>query len=141
MIPYNPIRETIFLTVPTSSMPFADLQNAKIGVEATYYLQHMIDEPPAHEPLLAALGGDPIALKRNIENELDLWKENGITPLFVFEGQSTVGKEEMAWHSAKTALVKTQKAWELYAENHPEDAVKTFGRSGRFSSSQPCGGY
>lgn len=112
-------------------MPFADAQNAHIGVEAVYYLQCMIDNPPAHEPLLAALGGDPIALKHNIEIELDLWKNNGMTPVFVFEGQSTVGKEEVALRGARSALVKTQKAWELYAENQPEDAVKKFGKSGK----------
>jgi hypothetical protein len=107
------------------------MQNAHIGVEAVYYLQRMIDSPPAHEPLLAALGGDPIALKRNIENELDLWKSNNLTPVFVFDGQSTVGKEEVALRIARSGLAKTQKAWELYAENQPEEAVKKFGKSGK----------
>jgi DNA polymerase III delta prime subunit len=110
-------------------MPLAEMKNAKIGVEATHYLQRMIDEPPAHEPLLAALGGSPIALRQHIEEELDRWKEHQMTPLFVFEGQSTVGKEEIALRNARAALTKTQTAWELYAENQPSDAVKTFGSS------------
>jgi hypothetical protein len=111
-------------------MPFSETENAVIGVEATYYLQRMIDEPPAHEPLLAALGGDPIGLKEHIENELDQWKENSMRPIFVFEGQSTVGKDSIALFKAREALVKTQSAWELYADNHPGEAVKTFGASG-----------
>ena len=111
-------------------MPFPDLQNAVIGVEATAYLQNMIDEPPTQEPLLAALGGDPIALKYYIETELDNWKLNGITPLFVFEGQSTVGKDEIALRNAKAALAKTEQAWRLYVDNHPDEAVKGFGSSG-----------
>lgn len=111
-------------------MPFKDMQNAHIGLEAVYYLQCLIDSPPAHEPLLAALGGDPIALKKNIEAELDLWKSNGMTPVFVFEGQATVGKEEVALQKAKAGLVQTQKAWDLYAENQPEAAVLKFGASG-----------
>jgi hypothetical protein len=111
-------------------MPFPDLQNTVIGVEATAYLQNMIDEPPTQEPLLAALGGDPIALKYYIETELDNWKQNGITPLFVFEGQSTVGKDEIALRTAKAALMKTGKAWRLYVDNHPDEAVKGFGSSG-----------
>lgn len=113
-----------------SSTPFADLQNAKLGVEATYYLKCMIEEAPAHEPLLAALGGSPIALRQHIEEDLDRWKQNGMSPLFVFDGQSVVGKDNMALRNAKTALSKTQTAWELYADNHPSDAVKTFGSSG-----------
>jgi hypothetical protein len=110
-------------------MPFADMENAKIGVEATAYLQHMIEEPPAHEPLLAALGGEPIALKQHIERELDNWKSNGMTPLFVFEGQSTVGSDDVALAHAAEALRKTKHAWELYSDNEPGDAVKTFGGS------------
>jgi hypothetical protein len=110
-------------------MPFSDMQNAKIGVEATYYLQHMIQQVPAHEPLLAALGGEPIALRHHIKKELDHWNSNGMTPLFVFEGQSTVGKEVMALQNAKAALRKTKRAWELYADNDPEDAVTSFGGS------------
>ena len=111
-------------------MPFSDLQGAHIGVEASYYLQNMIDEPPAHEPLLAALGGYPMSLKLHIQAELDQWKENGMTPIFVFEGQSTVGKDDLALRSAKAAVIKTQGAWESYADNRAGDAVKAFGASG-----------
>ncbi len=112
-------------------MPFSELQNAVIGVEATSYLQHMIEDQPAHEPLLAALGGDPIALKHHIKNELDKWSGNSMRPYFVFDGQSVVGKDEMSLRNARAALSKTQRAWELYGNNHPEEAVKAFGASGK----------
>jgi hypothetical protein len=92
----------------------------------------MIEEPPAHEPLLAALGGEPIALRHYIRAELDRWKENGMRPLFVFDGQSIVGKDNMTLRNAKAALSRTQKAWELYADNQPSEAVKSFGASGMF---------
>jgi hypothetical protein len=115
-------------------MPFSEMENARIGVEATAYLQHMIEEPPAHEPLLAALGGEPIALKQHIEKELDNWKTNGMTPIFVFEGQSTVGKDEVALANAKVAFGKTQQAWDLYSDGEPGDAVKTFGGSRKISA-------
>jgi hypothetical protein len=113
-------------------MPFSDLENAVIGVEATAYIKQMIEEPPAHEPLLAALGGDPIGLKSHIENELDKWRDNGMTPIFVFEGQSVVGKDDMALRNARAALVKTESAWAKYADNKPDEAVKAFGASGEF---------
>lgn len=112
-------------------MPFADMHNAKIGVEATNYLQHMIENTPSHEPLLAALGGDPIGLKQHIATELDQWKANSMTPFFVFDGQSIVGKDDMTLRNSKASLIKTQNAWDLYAQSHPEEAVKTFGTSGK----------
>ncbi|KAL2075288.1 hypothetical protein VTL71DRAFT_231 [Oculimacula yallundae] len=112
------------------TMPFSEMKDAVIGVEATSYLRNMIDDQPAHEPLLAALGGDPIALKYHIENELNKWSSNHMRPLFVFDGQSVVGKDEMSLRNARAALSKTQKAWEMYSNNHPEEAVKTFGASG-----------
>lgn len=90
----------------------------------------MIEEAPAHEPLLAALGGAPIALRQHIEDDLDRWEQNEISPLFVFDGQSVVGKDSMALRSARVALGKTQNAWDLYADNHPSEAVKTFGSAG-----------
>ncbi|TAQ84877.1 hypothetical protein B7494_g6798 [Chlorociboria aeruginascens] len=120
----------VWVSSELCSMSFSDLAGAKIAVEATNYLQHMIDEAPAHEPLLAALGGYPIGLKQHIKKELDNWKANDITPVFVFDGQSMVGKEQTTLHFAKAALAKTQKAWELYVDNDPEGAVKNFGSSG-----------
>lgn len=115
-------------------MPFADLENAVIGVEATAYLKQLIEEAPAHEPLLAALGGDPIGLKYHIENELDKWRDNSMTPLFVFEGQSVVGKDDMTLQNARAALAKTEAAWATYVDNKPDEAVKAFGASGKIAA-------
>ncbi|POS87560.1 hypothetical protein EPUL_000916 [Erysiphe pulchra] len=112
------------------STPLSELKNAVIGVEATSYLQNMIDSGPAHEPLLAALGGDPIGLKYHLEIELDKWSENNILPLFVFDGQSIVGKDEMTLRNSQAALLKTQLAWNMYGDHQPNQAVKTFGSSG-----------
>jgi hypothetical protein len=111
-------------------MPLSELTNAVIGVEATSYLTLMISEPPAQEPLLAALGGDPIGLKSHVGAELDKWKEYGMRPFFVFDGQSRIGQDEIALRKAKAALVKTELAWEMYADNRPGEAVKAFGEAG-----------
>ena len=105
-----------------------DLQEMVIGVEATAYLQTIIEENP--EPLLAALGGFPLVLKENIETELNKWKENNMRPVFIFEGQSVVNQEEVTMRNAKAALDVTQTAWNLYGENKPTEAVAAFGASG-----------
>ena len=106
------------------------MKDAVIGVEATHYLRKMMAESPAHEPLLAALGGEPIALKHYLNQELDNWKDNAMRPLFVFDGQSIVNRDDMALRNAKNALNETRQAWELYADSKPTDAVRSFGTSG-----------
>lgn len=119
---------------PYSSEPFPDPSNLSvIGVEATSYLQQIIDDPPSHEPLLAALGGDPIGLKQHLENELNRWKDNNMKPIFVFDGLNVVGKDDIVLDAAKVALQKTNHAWNLYGENAPAEAVTAFGQSGMSS--------
>ena len=112
------------------SNPLAELENAVIGVEASHYLQTLIERAPTNEPLLAALGGDPMTFRSHIENELKQWKDNKMTPFFVFDGQTNVGRDEISLRKAKAALTKTQDAWRLYADNQPDEAVKHFGASG-----------
>ncbi|KAM0147589.1 hypothetical protein ACHAQE_010219 [Botrytis cinerea] len=107
------------------SMPLSDLVNAKIGVEATAYLSNLL-KGPADEPLLAALGGEPMALKLHIENDLDKWKEHELEPYFVFEGQSVVGKKEMTMRRLKSAIPETEQAWAIYNQGNPTDAVAAF---------------
>ena len=124
------------LTISCSSEPFPNKGPDSVcvlGVEATSYLQQIIDEPPSHEPLLAALGGDPIGLKEHIKTELNRWKDNNMRPLFVFDGLNVVGKDEIILAGANVALGKTNQAWELYGDNHPAEAVSAFGASGMFS--------
>lgn len=113
-------------------MPFSDLVNAKIGVEATAYLTNLL-RGVADEPLLAALGGHPMALKIHIEKDLDKWKENEMEPLFVFEGQSIVGRKEMTMRTLKTAISETEQAWALYNDGNPTDAVAAFRKAGKCS--------
>lgn len=132
-LPYQPVLSTLWLTSSSATNKLSDLEGAVVGVDATSYLQHMTGagkvQGPAHEPLLSALGGEPIGWKYHIENELDNWKNNGIKPLFVFDGQSIVGKDETDLRNARAALKKTEAAWKLYSEASTE-AVRTFGTAG-----------
>jgi len=126
----------VLLLICFSRMPFSnDPEEMVIGVEATAYLQTIMEENP--EPLLAALGGFPLVLRENIETELNKWKENNMRPVFIFEGQPIVGQDEMTLRNAKTSLEITQSAWHLYGENKPTDAVTAFGASGILDSIRP----
>jgi hypothetical protein len=71
-----------------------------------------------------------MTFRSHIENELKQWKDNKMKPLFVFDGQTNVGRDEVSLRKAKAALSQTQRAWDLYADNQPDEAVKAFGSSG-----------
>lgn len=86
----------------------------------------LLDSPPAHEPLLSALGG-LTSIDSRINENLDLWSENKITPFFIFDGQSVVGQDDVAVKRARTANQKTDHAWKLYSQNSGDEAVATFG--------------
>jgi len=57
-----------------------------------------------------------------------------LTPLFVFDGLSIIGQEEMSLRAAKEATLRSEEAWALYCvAKTPErtrDAVTAFGNSG-----------
>jgi hypothetical protein len=92
--------------------------------------------PPSKEPLLSALGGLPYWLKAEIEEDLDQWKKSNLTPLFIFDGLSIVGKEEMALRFAKEGARRSEEAWALYnvakTAEQTKDAVTAFGNSGMY---------
>src|SRR5436305_4405545 len=92
--------------------------------------------PPSKEPLLSALGGLPYWLKAEIEEDLDQWKKFNLTPLFIFDGLSIVGKEEMALRLAKEGARRSEEAWALYnvakSAEQTKDTVTAFGNSGGY---------
>ncbi|RXG44963.1 hypothetical protein VDGE_01360 [Verticillium dahliae] len=110
----------------------SDLEDCAIAVDATYYLQLCLDSPPSREPLLSALGG-LTGLDFHIRQDLEQWNAHKITPLFIFDGQTLHGQDEVAALRGKAANKKTDEAWNLYAKGEAEQAVTAFGaNSGAF---------
>ncbi|KAG7110146.1 Protein MKT1 like protein [Verticillium longisporum] len=110
----------------------SDLEDCAIAVDATYYLQLCLDSPPSREPLLSALGG-LTGLDYHIRQDLEQWNAHKITPLFIFDGQTLHGQDEVAALRGKAANKKTDEAWNLYAKGEAEQAVTAFGaNSGAF---------
>jgi hypothetical protein len=112
------------------SQPIAEYRDAPIAVHASYYLQKFLDTPPSAEPLLSAIGGFPLAIRIHINADLDQWQKHGITPRFYFDGQATVGLEEVAMKDAKSSMEKSNAAWQPYYQNQPTEAVIAFGKTG-----------
>ncbi|OBT59111.1 hypothetical protein VE04_01007 [Pseudogymnoascus sp. 24MN13] len=119
-----------YLESQNLSQPIAEYRDAPIAVHASYYLQKFLDTPPSAEPLLSAIGGFPLAIRIHINADLDQWQKHGITPRFYFDGQATVGLEEVAMKDAKSSMEKSNAAWQPYYQNQPTEAVIAFGKTG-----------
>lgn len=104
----------------------SELEDCAVGVDAAYYLASLLDQAPAHEPLLSALGG-LTSIEARINENLDFWKANKIIPFFVFDGQSVAGQDEVALKRGRNANHKTDEAWKLYSQNSGDEAVAAFG--------------
>ena len=76
--------------------------------------------------MLSALGG-LTGIHSHINENLDLWDNNGIIPLFIFDGQSVTGQDDVALRRRRAANKKTDMAWTLYSQSEAERAVTTFG--------------
>ncbi|TRX96263.1 hypothetical protein FHL15_002987 [Xylaria flabelliformis] len=104
----------------------SELEDTTITVDASYYLQLFLANPPYQEPLLPALGG-LTGIQTHIESDLDSWKANNTTPFFVFNGQSVVGSDEITIQRGIRAIAGTDEAWSLYFQSQANEAVSAFG--------------
>ncbi|KAF9881057.1 putative XPG domain-containing protein [Colletotrichum karsti] len=124
--------EDAWINNHASTHNVSELDDCAIAIDATYYLQLFLDTPPAHEPLLPALGG-MTGIEYHLRADIEQWKANNITPFFIFDGQSLAGQEEVAVQRGKLANQKTNEAWSLYFNSEAEKAVTAFGQnSGAF---------
>jgi hypothetical protein len=111
-----------------STHDISELEGCAIAVDATYYLSQLLETPPAHEPLLSALGG-LTGVEAHINQNLDLWAKSEIVPFFVFDGQPVTGQDDITLDRGLKANKKTDEAWNLYSQGAAEEAVTTFGTS------------
>ena len=112
----------------------SDLSGAVLAIEASFYLDRLLNQPPSKEPLLPALGGLPFSLKAHIQNELGILAEHGVRPVFIFNGMEA-GKKHRPFKDMDDAARLNGSAWELYNRHEAEQAVESFGKSGQ---SQYC---
>ncbi|KAI1485243.1 nuclease-like protein [Biscogniauxia mediterranea] len=118
--------EQLYLAAWAITAEVSQLEDTAIAVDASYYLQLFLDNPPYHEPLLPALGG-LTGIQAHIESDLDSWKANKTTPFFIFNGQSVVGTDEVTVQRGKRAIAGTDEAWGLYFQSQANEAVAAFG--------------
>ena len=111
--------------------PLSVLSDSRLGIDASYYLKLLTENPPSREPLLAATGGLPLALTQRIESDLRVLEKLRIKPVFVFPGLIPNKRWKQAHHHEHNEACKDRRdAWAKYEGGQEEAATKLFeGRS------------
>ncbi|CAG8268272.1 unnamed protein product [Penicillium olsonii] len=111
----------------TQSLPLASLKDSVIGIDASHYInQHLLNQS-TREALLGALGGFPFALRANIEKELQVLKNLGVSCIFVFNGLEFGKKEQRARSQSSRSF---EQAWDLYDQQQADQVVDAFSSAG-----------
>ncbi|KAJ8509502.1 hypothetical protein ONZ45_g8339 [Pleurotus djamor] len=110
-----------------STLPLSTLSDSRLGIDASHYLQNLMDNAPSKEPLLAATGGLPLALTQRIESDLRALEKLRIKPVFVFPGLSP--NKRWKPHNQieyNDACRDRREAWAKYENGQEEAAAKLF---------------
>lgn len=113
------------------TLPLSVLTDSRLGIDASYYLQLLTDNPPSREPLLAATGGLPLALTQRIEADLRALEKLRIKPVFVFPGLIPNKRWRPHHHLEHNEACRDRRdAWAKYEAGQEEASTKLFeGRS------------
>lgn len=109
--------------------PLSILSDSRLGIDASYYLSLLNDNPPSREPLLAATGGLPLALTQRIESDLRALEKLHIKPVFVFPGlvPNRRWKQHQHQHYEHNEACRDRReAWAKYEAGQEEAATKLF---------------
>ncbi|THG95204.1 hypothetical protein EW026_g6405 [Hermanssonia centrifuga] len=114
--------------------PLSVLSDSRLGIDASFYLTQLTDNPPSREPLLAATGGLPLALTQRIESDLRALEKLRIKPVFVFPGLVPNRRWKQNQHQQyeqNDAMRDRREAWAKYEAGQEDAATRLFeGRSG-----------
>ncbi|TFK20242.1 XPG I-region protein [Coprinopsis marcescibilis] len=113
------------------TLPLSVLSDSRLGIDASHYIQTLLDSPSSREPLLAATGGLPLALATRIEADLRVLEKLHIKPVFVFPGLPPNRRWKPNPHSESQEACRDRRdAWNKYESGQEDAATKLFeGRS------------
>jgi hypothetical protein len=111
------------------------LSESRLGIDASYYIQLLLENEPSREPLLAATGGVPLALTQRIETDLRVLEKLHIKPVFVFPGLPTNKKrlpqndQNREQQVQNDACKHRRDAWQKYENDQEDEASKLWEKS------------
>lgn len=96
------------------------LRGYKIGIDAVYWLRSI---QALKDPFADALGGVPPGIFGFVDKELDSFRKNNITPVFVFQGMAPGPQHSMFINRMDQQMVE---AWTCLAQGMKSEAQKCF---------------
>lgn len=109
------------------TLPLPALSESRLGIDASHYLQTLLDTPSSREPLLAATGGLPLALTSRIESDLRVLEKLQIKPVFVFPGILPNKRWKPHPHAESIQACQDRRdAWAKYEAGQEDAATKLF---------------
>lgn len=77
------------------------LQNVTLGIDVNHYVSRLLTNK--REQYLDAIGGPPTSLRMYIDSDLEVFRENNVTPLFLFPGSLTANQLDYQSYSSAGA--------------------------------------
>ncbi|SPO28323.1 related to MKT1 - retroviral protease signature protein [Ustilago trichophora] len=105
----------------SQTCPLSALKDTRLGIDLSYYLKQLLASPSTSEPLVAALGGAPIALISHIENDLRTLEKARVKPVFILNGIPP-NKRARPFSYEDPKVKQRHRAWEAY-ENGEVDVT------------------
>ncbi|SNX85841.1 related to MKT1 - retroviral protease signature protein [Melanopsichium pennsylvanicum] len=93
--------------------PLSALKDTRLGIDLSHYLKQLLSSPSTSEPLVAALGGAPIALISHIENDLRALEKARIKPVFILNGLPP-NKRSRPFSYEDPRVKQRHRAWDAY---------------------------
>lgn len=91
----------------------SSLKNTRLGIDLSYYLRQLLSSSQTAEPLVAAIGGQPLALISKIEADLRALEQHRIKPVFVLNGLSPAKRTRpFSYEDRRPGMRK--RAWDAY---------------------------
>ena len=109
------------------SASLSALKDTRLGIDLQFYLSKLFNDPNTKEPLVAAMGGHPLALISHIESDLRLLDRWHIKPVFIFNGL-TPNRKLKSVNNNDSSSINRSNAWNAYENGRFDDAIQAFGQ-------------
>lgn len=110
------------------TLSLSTLNGSVIGVDASYYLDQVLNENN-EEPLKVALGGLPFCLTARIEEDIQAAKDAGVKLIFIFDGLDYVNKTPPSTDSDTSKRIH-ENGWSRYIAGDGKETVNVLGKAG-----------
>jgi hypothetical protein len=108
--------------------PFSVLKDTRLGIDFNVYVRTLLQNPDTSEPFTAAIGGSPLALISQIENDLRSLERARIKPVFVLSGLPPA-KPSRPFSFEDLRPIERARAWDLYEKGEVDAATAALNRS------------